>query len=202
MTLVDERAMPGYTPSSLTTVPAWQSPSTGLTGSARDRYPRQPGARREPVVLHVAGPRPDWFGTRLAEELTKLLVLPPGWDGGTADRVTAEAAVEAVRVLASVASVDTIVPQLFPLADGGVQIEWHVDGNDIEIEIDGSGRVYVLATRSTGDTVVDDVLDAPGHDHVRRRTADFLNELSARPDLAHLSCDIRNSISGAVLRRR
>lgn len=202
MTLVDDRVTSGYMPSSLTTAPAWQPPATGTAGNARGGYQGQPGFRRE-LVLHAAGPRlPGWFGARLAEELNRLLALPPRWDGDTADEVKAEAVAEAIRVLASVASVDTIAPQLFPLADGGIQIEWHVGGNDVEIEIDGSGSVYVLATRSTGDTVVDDELEAPGHGDARRRTADFLNELSARPDLAHLSCDIRNPTGGAILRWR
>jgi hypothetical protein len=52
------------------------------------------------------------------------------------------------------------VPQFFPLPDGGIQVEWY--GNDeIEIDVDGSGEAYAIAT-SNGEVVAEGVLEQSG----------------------------------------
>jgi hypothetical protein len=34
------------------------------------------------------------------------------------------------------------VPQIIPTVEGGVQLEWHRDGFDLEIEITCTGEIY------------------------------------------------------------
>jgi hypothetical protein len=38
---------------------------------------------------------------------------------------------------------ETFVPQIVPVADGGLQLEWHRDGFDLEIEITPIGEAFV-----------------------------------------------------------
>lgn len=90
-------------------------------------------------------PLPPW-AVHAEQELQQLVDLPAGWDGHRGKRM-AEAAVEAVvRVLDGCMTERTPFPQYFPLPDGGVQVEWHANGHDIEVEADAAGSVYVLAT--------------------------------------------------------
>lgn len=78
-------------------------------------------------------------------ELNRLLELPLGWDGRHAARTTYEAVQTTVDVLPAISDEQSIPPQFFPLPDGGIQVEWHVAGAAIEIEIDGAGEAYAVA---------------------------------------------------------
>jgi hypothetical protein len=55
-------------------------------------------------------------------------------------------------------------PQFFPLPNGGLQLEWHAGGEDIEIEVDPSGTAFVLATNATGEVLLEGDLDSTGSD--------------------------------------
>lgn len=130
---------------------------------------RRPADRRALALRHYddAGnpsPPPSW-AAHAHQELQRLVDLPAGWDGHRAKPVT-EAAVQAVvRVLAEVMTERTPFPQYFPLPDGGLQVEWHADGHDIEIEADARGAVYVLATQPESEMArVDAQLDSTAAD--------------------------------------
>lgn len=142
--------------------PSASRPSlTGLTeeGALAGRRPtgrhrlsiyalNEPSAPLPPLLSHAQG------------QLQSLVDLPAAWDGRRAKPVT-QASVEAiVKVLVGAAlDQECILPQYFPLPDGGVQIEWHADGQDIEIEADGDGSVHVFAAGpDVGTTQVDDTL--------------------------------------------
>jgi hypothetical protein len=66
--------------------------------------------------------------TGAARSLAKLRQLKPGWDsyGGKAPTREALHVAETVALWA---------PQVVPMSHGGVQLEWHVNGVDLEIEI-------------------------------------------------------------------
>ncbi|WP_406353182.1 hypothetical protein [Streptomyces sp. NBC_00658] len=74
------------------------------------------------------------------DKINKLLALPEGWDGYRADRIPVEAGVSMLRVLLSVMDRRSLQPQLFPLPSGGLQVEWHVSGSSIEIEVAADGQ--------------------------------------------------------------
>ncbi|MFI6282096.1 hypothetical protein [Streptomyces sp. NPDC050988] len=74
------------------------------------------------------------------EKINKLLALPKGWDGHRAEPVTIEAGIAMLSVLFSVMERRSLQPQLFPLASGGIQVEWHVSGSSIEIEVAADGH--------------------------------------------------------------
>lgn len=75
--------------------------------------------------------------------------------------------------------VTSALPQLFPLSDGGIQAEWLVGGNSIEIEVSPYGEAFGLATTTEGDTVAEGPLDA-SHADTGDQVRTFLAKLSAR----------------------
>ncbi len=117
-------------------------------------------------------------------ELNALLELSDGWDGRRAHAVTIPAIQATVHVLAVVTNETSAPPQLFPLPDGGIQVEWHVGGNSIEIEIDAEGEPHVLAQTSDGETIVEGVIALEQADARLLEARNFLQTLSAR--LAHV----------------
>jgi hypothetical protein len=97
-----------------------------------------------------------WLVQHVERELNGLLGLRPGWDGRRAAIVTDDAVMSAVEAVAALLEDDTAaIPQFFPLPDGGVQVEWHVNDNHVEIEIDAAGAPHVLAVDRDGHVVVE-----------------------------------------------
>jgi hypothetical protein len=75
--------------------------------------------------------------------LIKLCGLPVGWDGHgglPTDRDTAEFA---ASILAALMLPRVPMPSIMPMSYGGVQLEWHRNGWDIEIEIISPNRMHV-----------------------------------------------------------
>lgn len=139
------------------------------------------------VTIDLAGierwQRPA-FVQYIEAELNGLLDLRAGWDGRRAHAITIPATEATVRVLASLMDETSAPPQLFPLPDGGLQVEWHVGGNSVEVEIDASGEAHVLARTHDGATVADGVIALGEPDAQLLATRAFLQALSTR--LAHV----------------
>lgn len=81
--------------------------------------------------------------TRQASE---LLQLPGGWDSFGAKPVSSEAARAATTLLVQAVSAvpNLAAPAVIPTVRGGLQLEWHRQGVDLEIEFepDGSGSWF------------------------------------------------------------
>ncbi|HEY0871691.1 MAG TPA: hypothetical protein VGD55_14930 [Acidothermaceae bacterium] len=92
------------------------------------------------TAVHAA-----WL-SHATDTLNRLLALEQAWDGQRARPVTPAAVTGMIAILAVVMDDDLASPQIFPLPDGGLQAEWHAGGHDVEIEIEGDGAVYVIAT--------------------------------------------------------
>lgn len=142
------------------------------TTSSADAFhrPQVPGSTRK--IDYAPGFVPPAEQRVLGElglaRLNDLLDLPPGWDGSRARPVTDAAALSAMKTLFAVANDRSLAPQIVPLVDGGIQIEWHAGGFSIEIEVDGSGDAHYLAVNAAGQAVVDEeaatsrITDLPG----------------------------------------
>jgi len=116
----------------------------------------------------------------IESKLNELLELRDGWDGRSARAVTVPVAEATVRLLAALMDESTAPPQFFPLPDGGLQVEWHVGGNSVEVEVDAQGEPHLLASTSDGTVIVEGVV-ALGEPDPRLLTARrFLQRLSAR----------------------
>lgn len=63
----------------------------------------------------------------------ELKALPPGWDGYQGERIDPAIVDKAVELAVALApSFPDYPPALVPGSDGDVQIEFHVDGWDVE----------------------------------------------------------------------
>jgi len=93
----------------------------------------------------------NWFAPT-AMAVARLLELEPNWDSYGAppvERVHAEAI---LNLLTEVMEDDTPVPAVVPTSIGGVQVEWHIAGIDLEIETFSQYRFGLLfVDEDTGD---------------------------------------------------
>ena len=80
----------------------------------------------------------------IAQALNSLLALPMNWDSYGARPINPECASYALQLLRSTMKADTPAPAVVPTCAGGIQIEWHTRGIDLEIEIRSPGRGSVL----------------------------------------------------------
>ena len=106
---------------------------------------REPG-RKVMVDLsrNAAGWVPWAFG-----RVNELLSLRDGWDSYGALAVRPESANQAVLFLQQHALGSLSAPSVVPMTDGGVQLEWHVGGVDLEIAFSRSEPgVYIHDLRS------------------------------------------------------
>jgi hypothetical protein len=67
--------------------------------------------------------------------LVRLAQLPAGWDSYGAPMVRRDAGHFALEILDGVMRSMTPPPQIVPSATGGVQLEWHEKGIDLEIHV-------------------------------------------------------------------
>ncbi|MCC6809529.1 MAG: hypothetical protein IT381_19020 [Deltaproteobacteria bacterium] len=84
------------------------------------------------IDVHVTGEAPQWFVAML-EDIQKALVLRANWDGYGAIAVTKEAARSIIMLAANLMRPNTPRPSVVPTNRGGLQLEWHQGGVDLEI---------------------------------------------------------------------
>ena len=140
---------------------------------------REPDRRIEVRVAADRSLRRMWLATYAEEQVNALLRLPPGWDGYRGRQLTQEAVAAAIDVLFAIADDMSLPPQLFPLPDGGIQLEWHAAGWDVEIEVDSVGSGYALATDAEGAVIADGEV-TPGQTPTLTQVQDAVRRLSAR----------------------
>lgn len=128
---------------------------------AEDFYVRGPRPLRK-IEIQVSGPsvslRHTWLASYMEVQINDLLRLQPGWDGRRAQPPTDAAVGSAVDLLFAVADDLSLPPQVFPLPDGGLQLEWHARAS-VEIEVDAEGVAHVLTVDQDGTTVLNDELE-------------------------------------------
>lgn len=174
-TLLDRSKPSGLTRSPQ---PAPQPPSVE-TGDDFLHRRQKAGVRH--LVLEVPGSwaRPRWVDY-VEAALNQLVALPAGWDGRRAQPITIAAVEGVVHMLSLVMGERTAAPQLFPLPDGGIQAEWHIGGNAIEVEVDGAGEAHVLADLVGGKPVAEGVVALDSGDATMATVRRFLTEISSQ----------------------
>lgn len=134
------------------------------------------------ITIQVA--RPDgslhgtWLAAHVEDQINQLLRLQPGWDGGRARPLTDEAVRAALRVLFAIADDLVLPPQMFPVPDGGLQLEWHAH-ESVEIEVDADGDVHVMTTDEAGEIALNREFEIDD-DSVLSQVRDAIRHLSAR----------------------
>jgi hypothetical protein len=114
------------------------------------------------------------------KNLNELLALRPGWDGYRAPEVADSSVEAAVEVLDCFMSDGLEFPDLFPLSDGGIQIEWHAGDIDIEVEVSPDRDAFVLATDRNENVLAEGELFGPEASRIRRELAGALDALMAQ----------------------
>lgn len=83
---------------------------------------------------------PAWIEDVL-NRLAEMRTLPRGWDGQDGVRATMSAIVAAITVLSETMATNTVPPAIVPTSNGGLQLEWHKNGVDLEVYVDANGHV-------------------------------------------------------------
>jgi hypothetical protein len=150
--------------------------------AAEDFYLSGSGQPARQIAIQVTGSdgslRRTWLASHMEEQVNALLRLRPGWDGRHALPLSDEAVGSAIGLLFAVASDLSLPPQLFPLPDGGLQMEWHA-GQSVEVEIDAAGDAHVLVADETGAIVINEEV-TPGDESQLSRTRQAIEQLSVR----------------------
>lgn len=82
----------------------------------------------------IAGQTSGHWQARIVSKVCELLELPENWNSYGAPRIRQDTAMFAIVVLETIMNAGTPLPLIVPTARGGIQLEWHE--NDIDFEID------------------------------------------------------------------
>ena len=108
----------------------------------------------------------DWEAEGIITKLVLLLGLKEGWDSYDASQIQPRAIEKAIELLlSSPRGHETPSPQVVPTSEGGLQLEWHEAGADLEIMVSPIGHLTGFWTdgktslEREGDTAVLDLLN-------------------------------------------
>jgi hypothetical protein len=118
---------------------AYEDVIAGTTATAKALQPRISASQ----IAAFQSVRTDW--QRVAERrLNEVIRLPVGWDGHQGKPVEATIATYAFGLLEALLTMPGVpLPSITPLSYGGLVLEWHRKGWDVEIEIDAPSSHHV-----------------------------------------------------------
>lgn len=128
-------------PSTVSTIVAPPMPPVETT----DAFAFIAGTYREPPRIRARALEcPPWMEPAV-ERVLALAGLDAGWGGPQTLPLHRDALQAALSVLAKVMSFHSKDPQIVLTNEGGLQLEWHAAGIDLEIEVrrDGSAEVII-----------------------------------------------------------
>lgn len=85
---------------------------------------------------------PKWRQA-VVEQLQDVSRLEEGWDGFGGGPIRRDVITFAAHVLNQIMLATAPPPQLTPMSHGGLMLEWHENGIDLEMEIEKPGRLWV-----------------------------------------------------------
>ncbi len=86
--------------------------------------------------------------------MNELMRLPLGWDGHDGRPVDFDVADFAVQFLLQTLEPNGPAPLVVPTSYGGLQLEWHEQEIDLEIEVEAPNRIFVsFEDRESGEEV-------------------------------------------------
>jgi hypothetical protein len=92
-----------------------------------------------------------WFRPTV-QALAELLSLSENWDSYGARPIDLEMVRSALQLLAETMRANTPPPIVVPTHRGGIQLEWHTRGVDLEVDILSPGRICLsYEDHQTGD---------------------------------------------------
>jgi hypothetical protein len=90
------------------------------------------------------GVEPSWLQPALSS-LSDIGSLQDNWDSYGARSVTLRAVAGALRFLGLIMADTMPMPTFVPTRSGGVQVEWHARGIDLEVRIEPNGQRWYAA---------------------------------------------------------
>jgi hypothetical protein len=75
--------------------------------------------------------------------MQEILSLPENWDSYGGRAIDPETVISTLQLLDAVMRPDTPLPAVVPTNRGGIQLEWHTRGIDLEIQISARARSHV-----------------------------------------------------------
>jgi hypothetical protein len=112
-------------------VSAFQQPV--LLRRTRTYYSR--GQEYTVVWQDYGQPLPPWFDP-LMQGFVDLLTLPSNWNSYGADTIDPKVVFDAMTFINRLLGPSTPAPRVVPLSSGGLQLEWHRQGVDLELIFD------------------------------------------------------------------
>jgi len=88
--------------------------------------------------IEVTGPEPGWL-YRVLQGVQHVVALPTNWDSYGGARIQDAAVLTAMRLLSRTLGSLGVAPMVVPTSLGGIQLEWHQNGLDIEIDVTPAG---------------------------------------------------------------
>lgn len=73
--------------------------------------------------------------SQVLPKICQYLDLPKGWDSYNGQPLKSETGMFVLKILNSVMTPQTPIPQVIPMPDGGVQLEWHENQFDLELYV-------------------------------------------------------------------
>ena len=129
-------------------------------------------------TIRVSGQVPDWFHAA-RRTMVELLGLPENWDSYGAQPVKPESVLFALEFLLSTTNEKVPEPSIVPISNGGLQIEWHTHGLDLEVEFEPTGHGHVTyENRDQGTEWEDELPHARGY--LPDELVECLRELAQR----------------------
>ena len=97
------------------------------------------------MTIRLTGEEPGWL-YRTMEAMQRLSRLPANWSSYGSRQIEDVAIISAARMLAKLLGPQGFAPTVMPTLHGGVQLEWHRSGSDVEIELSAEGTIsYIYA---------------------------------------------------------
>jgi hypothetical protein len=107
-----------------------------------------------PFVISLDSPSEKttsrWFKETLPQ-MWKLLFLPREWKSDNPSQINPKNIEKMIGLLLNNLDFDTPSPTVVPTSRGGVQVEWHQNGVDLEIETYDSGKAEYFFCGSAGE---------------------------------------------------
>jgi hypothetical protein len=104
----------------------------------------------------IALTSPPWIRSVVDRIDYLLSTLVEGWDGEGGLPIDFDTAMECLSFLLQKALHETPAPQIIPTALGGLQLEWHMGGTDLEISFEPNARPVFFYVPPEGNEIEGD----------------------------------------------
>ena len=103
------------------------------------------------TYLDSSDPRPTWL-VPVLYGFARLVTLPENWDGEGSPKIDRATINRALAAIERLLPAHAPAPSVVPIANSGLQIEWHRNQKDLEIEFSPTGEVgFYYLDQATGE---------------------------------------------------